>query len=184
MFGGTLNMDACNLVDNRLTNPGGGSALVATAQPAAGAYPNWDVNGLIQNCVISNNSGGPATIYDGYRASAPFNRLQYRANQFYPADTSAFFLDGIGSRMSRISTHDLTLGDGSTVKKAPAANIALASAKPVGAVLMVPQMTSSSGAPGETLPLPAYLGYATSGPMPSLDGVAQRTPPVSSRLGE
>ena len=176
MFGGTLNMDTSHLVDNRLTNPGGGSAIVATAQPASGPYPNWDVMGLIQNCVISNNSGGPATIYDGYRATAPFNRLQYRSNQFYPADTSAFFLDGIGSRsVQDVNALTLPLGDGSSVKKAPAANSSLTAAKPVGALLMVPQMTSSSGAPGETLPLPAYLAYATSGPLPSLDGVAQRT---------
>ena len=176
LFGGTLNMDASNLVDNRLTNPGGGSAFVATAQPASGPYPNWDVMGLVQNCVISNNSGGPATIYDGYRATAPFNRLQYRNNHFYPADASAFFLDGIGSRsVQDVNALTLSLGDGTSVKKAPVANTALSSAKPVGALLMVPQMTRSSGAPGETLPLPAYLGYATSGPMPSLDGVAQRT---------
>jgi hypothetical protein len=176
MFGGTLNMDSSNLVDNRLTNPGGGSAFVATAQPASGSYPNWDVDGLIQNCVISNNSGGPATIYDGYRATAPFNRMQYRTNHFYPADTSAFFLDGIGSRsVDDVNGMTLALGDGSSVKKAPSANMALTTAKPVGALLLVPQMNSGSGAPGETLPLPAYLGYATSGPMPSLDGVAQRT---------
>ena len=154
------------------------AAGCATAQPAAGGFPNWDVAGLIQNCVISNNSGGPATIYDGYRATSPFNRLQYKSNHFYPADSSAFFLDSFGSRsVQDVNAMILPLSDGSSVTKAPQANMALTSPRPVGALLMVPPMTNTSGAPGETLPLPAYLGYATSGPMPSLDGAAQ---PASS----
>ncbi|MEY2494048.1 MAG: hypothetical protein QOJ45_540 [Verrucomicrobiota bacterium] len=176
MFGGALNMDACNLVDNRLTNPGGGSAFMASAQPASGALPDWEVTGTIQNCVISNNSGGPATIYDGFRAAAPFNRLQYSSNKIYPSDTSAFFIDSIGSKsVQDINAMTLTFGDGSTVRKAPIANIALTLPASVGAILMVPQMTSASGAPGETVPLPAYIGYAASGPMPSLDGTVQNS---------
>jgi len=176
MFGGTLNIDTCNLVDNRLTNPGGGSAFCATAQPAASGMPDWDVAGFIQNTVISNNSGGPATIYDGQRPTTPFNRLQYKANQFYPADSSAFFLDGIGSRsVPDINAMTINFADGSSVKKAPVANSSLGSAKSIGALLMVPLMTYSSGAPGENLPLPAYLGYASSAGTPVLDGTAQRT---------
>jgi hypothetical protein len=175
MFGGALNIDACNLVDNKLTNPGGGSAFCATAQPAAGGLPDWDVTGVIQNCVISNNSGGPAAIYDGQRTTTPFNRLQYKANQFYPGDPSAFFLDGIGSRsVADINVMTFNFADGTSLTKAPVANIALTSAKSVGAILLVPQMTSSSGAPGENLPLPAYLGYASSVGTPTLDGTAQR----------
>jgi hypothetical protein len=178
MFGGNLNIDKCNLVDNRLTNPGGGSAFVATAQPAAGGLPDWDVKGFIQNSVISNNSGGPATIYDGYRATAPFNRLQYKANRIYPADSSAFFLDGMGSRsVQDINAMTLPLADGSSVVKAPVANIVPTAPVTIGAILMVPQITVSSGAPGETLPLPAYLGFASSGGAPSLDG---STPPSST----
>jgi hypothetical protein len=54
------------------------------------------------------------------------------------------------------------------------ANSSLTSAKSIGAILMVPQMTYSSGAPGETFPLPAYIGYASSVGTPTLDGAAQR----------
>src|SRR5256714_13111622 len=175
MFGGALNIDTCNLVDNRLTNPGGGPALSATAPPAAGAPSCSAPTGVVQNCVISNNSGGPATIYDGQRTTTPFNRLQYKANQFYPTDSSAFFLDGIGSRsVAAINVMTFNFADGTSLTKAPVANIALTAAKSVGAILLVPQMTSSSGAPSENLPLPAYLGYASSVGTPTLDGTAQR----------
>jgi hypothetical protein len=174
MFGGRLNMDACNLVENHLTNPGGGSAFVATAQPAEGAFPNWELTGLIQNCVISNNSGGPATIYDGYRASMPFNRLQYSANRIHPSDRTAFFIDSIGSLdVTQVNALTLTFPDNSTCVKAPLANVALGSPASTGAILMVPATTSSSGAPGETLPIPSFLGYASSGATPVLDGTPQ-----------
>lgn len=177
MFGGTLTLDTSNLVENKLTAPGGGSAFMASSQPASGPYPAWEVTGVIQNCVISNNSGGPATIYDGYSATAPFNRLQYSSNKIYPSDTSAFFIDSIGSKsVQDINAMILTLGDGSKITKAPIPNIALTSPASVGAILMVPQMSSSAGAPGETFPLPAYIGYASSGGgTSSLDGTALRS---------
>ena len=174
MFGGTLNIDACNLVDNRLTNPGGGSAFVATAQPASGPFPSWEMTGAIQNCIISNNSGGPATIYDGYRTSAPFNRLQYKANRIFPSDQSAFFIDSFGSlNVAQVNALTLTFGDNTTCVKAPVPNIALGSAATTGAILMVPPTTSSSGAPGEPLPIPSFLGYTSSGGTPLLDGAPQ-----------
>jgi parallel beta helix pectate lyase-like protein len=177
MIGGAINIDGCNMFDNQMAGLGGGSAFAATSQPAAGGFPDWEVIGLIQNCVISNNPGGLATIYDGQRDNGPANRLQYNANQFYPADSSAFLLDGIGSRsVGEINGLTLTLSDGSQVKKALVANVALPSPKAVGAILEVPQMARSSGAPGESLPVPAYLGYAASVATPFLDGAAQSNP--------
>ncbi|MFN2621453.1 MAG: hypothetical protein ABR611_01295 [Chthoniobacterales bacterium] len=177
MIGGAINIDGCNMFDNQMAGLGGGSAFAATSQPAAGGFPDWEVTGLIQNCVISNNPGGLATIYDGQRSNGPANRLQYNANQFYPADSSAFLLDGIASRsVSEINALTLTLSDGSQVKKALVANVALPSAKALGAILEIPQMARSSGAPGESLPVPAYLGYAASVAAPLLDGAAQSNP--------
>jgi predicted outer membrane repeat protein len=176
MFGGSVKLDTSNLVENKLTAPGGGSAFMASSQPASGPYPAWEITGIIQNCVISANSGGPATIYDGYSATAPFNRLQYSSNKIYPSDSSAFFIDSIGSRsVQDINAMTLTLGDRSQVTKSPIPNTALTSPASIGAILMVPQMTLSTGAPGETFPLPAYLGYASSGGTPSLDGAAVRS---------
>lgn len=177
MFGGSLNLNGCNLTDNILTAPGGGSALMVTADPGGGGIAANDITGAIQNCVISNNSGGPATIYDAYRTAAPFNRVQYNSNNIYPSDSSAFFIDTIGSlTVADLNGLILTLPDGSTVKKAATPNNALSAPQPIGAILMVPQMTSTSGAPGETLPLPAYIAYASSAGTPIVDGTAMRNP--------
>ena len=177
MFGGALNMTGCNLTDNQLTKPGGGSALMITADPGGGAIAANDITGAIENCVISNNSGGPATIYDGFRTAAPFNRLQYKGNRIFPSDSSALFIDTIGSRsVADLNGMTLGLADGSSVVKAPVANVALTSPASIGAILMVPQMTSSSGAPGETLPIPAYVAYASSAGTSTLDGVLMGKP--------
>jgi hypothetical protein len=177
MFGGALNMSGCNLTDNRLTNPGGGSALMVAADPGGGPIAANDITGVVEDCVISNNSGGPATIYDGFRTAAPFNRLQYNGNQIFPSDTSAFFIDTIGSRdVAEINAMTLALADGSSVVKAPVPNIAPTSPVPIGAILMVPQLTSASGAPDEALPIPAYVAYASSAGTPTLDGTPMRRP--------
>jgi hypothetical protein len=176
MFGGILNLTNSNLTDNQLTNPGGGSALMFSADPGGGQLAAWDMTGAVENCVISNNFGGPATIYDGYRANAPFNRLQYKNNKIYPSDTSAFFIDSIGSRsVADINAMVLTLGDNSTVQKGTT-NSALTSPMAIGAILMTPQMSSTTGAPGETVPVPAYVAYASSVGTPVLDGTTMPNP--------
>jgi hypothetical protein len=134
-----------------------------------------DMTGIIQDCVISNNTGSPASIYDGYRASSPFNRLQFKANQIYPSDQSAYFFDApIGNRtVAQVNALTLTFGDNTTCVKAPVANSPLGSAAVTAAILMVPSTTSASGAPGEALPIPAFLGYTSSAGTPVLDGTAQ-----------
>ncbi|HEX8899374.1 MAG TPA: hypothetical protein VF751_11810 [Chthoniobacterales bacterium] len=176
MFGGNLSLNNSNLTDNQLTNPGGGSALMFSADPGGGALPAWDMTGAVENCVISNNFGGPATIYDGFRATAPFNRLQYKTNKIYPSDTSAFFIDSIGSRsVADINALTLSFPDITSVLKG-VSNTASTAPTPIGAILMVPPMTPASGAPGETLPLPAYVSYASSAGTAVLDGTAMRNP--------
>jgi hypothetical protein len=176
MFGGALNMTGCNLTDNQLTAPGGGSALMVTADPGTAQIAANDISGAVENCVISNNFGGPATIYDGFRATAPFNRLQYKTNKIYPSDTSAFFIDSIGSRsVADINTLTLSFPDGTSVLKG-VSNTSSTAPTPIGAILMVPPMTPANGAPGETLPLPAYVSYASSAGTAVLDGTAMRNP--------
>ena len=171
MFGGNLNLKDSNLTDNQLTSPGGGSALMFSADPGSGPYPAWQMTGAVENCVISNNFGGPATIYDGYRSAAPFNRLQYITNKIYPSDTSAFFIDTIGTRsVQDINAMVLNFPDGTSVAKG-VSNTSLTGPATIGAILMVPQAASFSGAPGESLPLPAYLAYASSGGGVTIDTV-------------
>jgi hypothetical protein len=175
MFGGSLNLTGCSFVDNRITGSGGGSAIMTAADAGGGGLPPMDMTGTIQDCVISNNSGSPATIYDGYRTSAPFNRLQFKANQIFPADQSAFFFDTpIGNKsVAQVNALTLTFADNTTCVKAPVPDIALEAAAITGAILMVPATTSSSGAPGEALPIPSFLGYTSSGGTPFLDGTPQ-----------
>jgi hypothetical protein len=176
MFGGNLNLKDSNLTDNQLTNPGGGSAMMVAADPAGGAFTPNDMTGAVENCVISNNSGGPATIYDGYRSTAPFNRLQYKTNQIYSPGSSAFFIDTIGGLgVPEINRTTLSFPDGTSVLKG-VSNTAPTGPVPVGAILMVPQLSVSSGAPGEALPVPAYVAYASSANTPALDGTAMRNP--------
>lgn len=177
MFGGNLNLKDSNVTDNQLTDPGGGSALMFAADPGGGSFPPTDITGAVENCVISNNSGGPATIYDGFRTSAPFNRMQYNGNKIYPSDSTAFFIDTVGQKsVAEINAMTLTLADQSRVVKAAAANTALTAPLSIGAILMVPQTIATTGAPGETLPIPAYVGYASSAGAAVVDGTTQRNP--------
>ncbi|PYJ09852.1 MAG: hypothetical protein DMF06_08520 [Verrucomicrobia bacterium] len=178
MFGGNLNLTGGAFVENRITGAGGGSALMTTADAGGGGVPPTDMTGTIQDSIFSNNTGSPATIYDGYRTSAPFNRLQYKSNQIFPSDQSAYFFDApIGSQtVAQVNALTLTFADNSTCVKAPVANIGRTAPVVAGAILMVPATTALSGAPGETVPIPAFLGYASSGGAPLLDGA----PPASS----
>jgi hypothetical protein len=173
MFGGDLNLKDSNLTDNQLTNPGGGSGLMFSADTGGGPYPAWDMTGAVENCVISNNFGGPAMIYDGYRSTTPFNRLQYKSNKIYPSDDSAFFIDTIGTR-SVADINNLSVNLGGTSLPKGIGNTALTGPAAIGAILMVPQTTFSSGAPGVSLPLPAYLAYASSGAAATVDGTLMR----------
>jgi hypothetical protein len=174
MFGGNLNLKDCNLTDNQLTASGAGSAIMVGADTGGGPYPPYDMTGAVENCTISNNLGGPATIYDGFRSSPPVNRLQYKTNKIYPSDDSAFIIDTVGNRnVNQINALTLSFTDNTSVLKG-VSNTALTSPVAIGAILLVPQTTLASGAPGETLPLPAYIAYASSGGTATVDTVLQR----------
>ena len=148
-----------------------------TTAPAAasGGIPAEDISGMIANCVFSNNSGG-ATIYDGDRGTPPFNLLQYSGNTIFSATGSVAY-DGDyanASTVAQLNQLVMQRSDGTTTIKAPApANVAPASAPTVGALLMIPPTVLQSGAPGETLPIPSNLAYASSGGPVALDGTPQ-----------
>jgi hypothetical protein len=178
MFGGTVNLDGCNFLDNRITGSGGGSAIMTAPDAGDGGFlPAFDMTGIIQNCVINNSFGGIATIYDNDRSppSTPFNQLQYNANKISPGNQSAFFNDIMGSlTVPQVNVLVMSRPDGSNSIKSAAPNIGLGSPATTGAILMVPPTVLSSGAPGELLPLPAFLGYTSSGGAPPLvDGATQ-----------
>jgi hypothetical protein len=176
MFGGSLNISASNLLENRVTGAGNGSALTTSPDTSSGGRPPVDMTGLIQNCVFSSNSGG-ATIFDGDSTTAsPYNRLQYNSNQIFPGDASAFISDVAGSltvaQLNNLAP--IRRADGTTSLKSTAANSVPGSAPVVGAVLMIPRTVLQTGAPGETLPIPSNLVFAWSGGNADLDGFPQR----------
>ncbi len=175
MFGGSLNLTQCNFSQNQITGSGNGSVLTTAPAAATGGIPAEYISGTISNCVFSNNSGG-STIYDGDRATPPFNLLQYSGNTIF-SDNGSVAYDGDDANASTVAElNQLVMhrSDGTTTTKAPApANVAPASAPAVGALLMIPPTVLQNGAPGETLPIPSQLAYATSGGPVTLDGTPQ-----------
>ena len=159
MFGGALQVSGSNFVDNSAAAKGG----AITTSPDSGPTYGGDMTGVIQNCVLSNNSG-PFAIYDGDIGGTIFNRLQYSSNQIFPGDNTTFFGDFFGP----LTVAQLNL----VVAKAPVANTVPGSAPIVGGILMVPRTILQTGSPGESLPIPSSLVWASSGGGASLDGVS------------
>lgn len=169
--GGDLNISGSTFADNRLTAPGGGSAFFT----GPGGAPGEEMTGAIQDCVITNNSGGP-TIYDGDSTTVPpYNQVQYNANRINAAEAGMYFNPGVGYLgIAEMNGLKMPRADGSISSKNSALNIAMGSPVPSGAVLMVPPQVRSTGAPGETLPIPAFVAFTSSGGTnPSLDGAGQ-----------
>src|SRR5204862_6736692 len=151
MLGGNLNVTSCSFVENRITGAGGGSAIMTTADPGGDGLPPMDMTGVIQDSVISNNFGSPATIYDGYRASPPFNRLQFNSNKIFPCDQSALFLDIIGNQtVAQLNALTLTFSYNTSCVNAPVPNIALRPAGNPPASLILPSTPFATSEPGET----------------------------------
>ena len=176
MFGGNLNVNGSNFLDNGLnTGSAEGTVLVTSADPGGGGLPPVDMVGTISNCLFDNNSG-QTTIYDGDSTTAPFNRLQYSANRIFPNDANLFRNDVAGppANVQQLNALLIPRADGTVTTKAPIANIALTSAEPAGAILTVPPTVLQSGAPGEAVPIPSFIAYAAGGGTANLDGSVQR----------
>ncbi len=175
LFGSTLNLTGSNVTDNRINGAGLGAGITSAPSPPANGLPAFDISGLIQNCVFSNNVGG-SIIYDGDRLNSsgpPFNRLQFSGNQFFPG-SSVYYNDIIGAQnVAQLNALVIPRSDGTQTIKSPSANTAAASAPLVGTVLMIPPTILLAGAPGETVPIPGYVAFAASGATPSLDGAPQ-----------
>ena len=176
MFGGNLNITQSNFAQNQTTGIGGNGSVMTTApSAAAGGIPAEYLSGMIANCVFSNNSGG-ATIYDGDRGTPPFNLLQYSGNTIFSANGSVAYAGDYvnASNVAQLNQLVMHRSDGTTTIKAPSpANVAPTSAPTIKALLMVPTTVLQSGAPGETLPIPSNLAYASSGGPAALDGTPQ-----------
>jgi predicted outer membrane repeat protein len=175
MFGGTLDLHDSSVVENASTSSGQGGAFGTAPAAASGdGVPDMNFDGLIQNCVLSKNTGGQ-TSWEGDRLNTPFNRIGYANNQFYAPGLAAFFSQVSGDlTVDGLNNLILPRSDGTSDDKG-FGNTAPASAPVVGKLLMIPPTVLQSGAPGESLPLPSYLVYASSGWTAIVDGAAQRT---------
>ncbi len=177
MFGGSLNLLRCNFTGNQITVGTVGTAITTGVQAASGNVPAFDMTGVVDSCVFTNNGSG-SVIYDSepYR-SGPYNRLQYNANQFFSPPSDAYFSDIVGPQtVAQLNALSIRRGDGSVDKKNPGSpNVALGAAPDVGAILMLPPTTLKSGAPDEAVPIPANLAYASNGNRGvAVDGTTQR----------
>jgi hypothetical protein len=171
--GGDLNVSGSTFADNRLTAPGGGSAFFT----GPGGTPGSEMTGAIQDCVITGNSGGP-TIYDGDSTTVPpYNQVQYNANRIYAAEAGMYFNPNptVGfAGIVEMNGLKMVRADGSTTIKNTVPNTVMGGPVSTGAVLMIPPQIRSAGAPGETLPIPAFVAFTSSGGTnPSLDGAGQ-----------
>jgi hypothetical protein len=174
LYGASLNLSDSKIINNTINGTGRGVGITSAPTPGYNGIPDFEVTGIIQNCVFNGNNG-QTTIYDGDRSAPPYNKLQFNGNQFFPTGT-AYYSDVVGPPKTVAELNSLTIprADGSATVKSASPNFDGSSKPDVGAVLIVPPIIASSGAPGEALPIPAYLVYAASAP-PVLDGAAQRT---------
>jgi hypothetical protein len=174
LYGASLNMSDSNILNNTINGTARGVAITSAPNPAFGSIPDFEINGVIQNCLFSGNSG-QSTIYEGDRDLPPFNRMQFNGNTFFPTGM-AFYNDIIGppKTVAELNSLEIRHLDGTVVDKSTSPNIQGAFQESVGSILMIPPTILTSGAPGEALPIPAYVVYAASAP-PTVDGVAQRS---------
>ena len=174
LFGASLNLSDSNIINNTINGAGRGVGITSAPTQGFNGIPNFDVTGIIQNCVFFGNVG-ETTIYDGDRSTPPYNKLQFNGNQFFPTNT-VYYSDIVGGPKTVAELNTLTIprADGSVTSKSTSPNFDGTSKPDVGAILMVPPIIATTGAPGEAVPIPAYIIYAASAP-PLLDGVAQRT---------
>jgi hypothetical protein len=173
LYGATLNMSDSNIINNSINGNARGVAITSSPTPAVAGVPAFDANGVIQNCLFSGNNG-QSTIFEGDRDTAPFNRMQFNGNTFYPKGT-AFYNDYAGPPKTVAELNQLVIrhGDGTVITKSTSPNFEGSSTSSAGAILMIPPTILTAGAPGESVPIPAYIAYAATTP-PTIDGVAQR----------
>jgi hypothetical protein len=172
LFGASLNLSDSNILNNSVNGRARGVAIISAPNVAFGGLPDFEVSGIVQNSIFAGNNGLTA-IYEGDRDFPPFNRMQLNGNTFLPTGT-AFFNELTGPPKTVAELNDLTIrhADGTVIDKSLYDNFEGHSNTAAGAILMIPPTVPTSAAPGETLPLPAYVAYAATSP-PTIDGVVQ-----------
>ena len=168
--GSTLNMSSSNLIENEIKNTNYGSAIFAS--PMDGTTLN--VDGVVENCLLSNNKGLP--IFDDDRAYGPINDVRYNGNRIFHGNVDGIVysdsLPGYSWKtVQELNNMVVVRANGTSTDKSQVANTPLDSPAITGALLAAPSKILADT-------YPAYLAYAWSGSSATLDGV-----PVSGNAG-
>ncbi len=166
--GSHLDMSGSRLFDNQTLSGGwGGSVLFAAPENLGAPRTPANVTGLLQNNVLSNNTGG-AVILDYDNPSNPVNLVRYSSNSVYPNDTT-FFANPLAPSVQTVAQLNGLSLHGSP--KASVANTGLANAPIVGGIVAAPTAILATKAAGEpATPTISYLTYAWSGGTATLNG--------------
>lgn len=172
--GSTLNMTACNFIQNEVS-PGFGetqSASYGAALFTTPAIPTaTKMDGAVTTCVFTENVG--LAIFDDDRSPSPINDMRYNSNQIYATTFGAnVYSDSLAGVKTVATLNSLTVtrGSGQQTVKSSAANSALGSRPSIGVLRAAPASLVTSGAVGDAGAPSAYLGYAWSGTGATLDG--------------
>lgn len=174
--GSRLDVSDSQIVENQLVGGSawGGAAIYAAPENLGAPRPAVDVTGLVQNSVISNNTGGVMVLdFDG--ANAPHNRVQYSNNRIFP-NTNNVYSNPLAPNARTVAQLNALSLHGAA--KAPTANIAPGTAPVAGAIIAAPPTNLAVAAAGDAAPQVAYLGFAWSGGSATLDGA-----PVGGNIG-
>jgi hypothetical protein len=174
-FGGELNINDTNFLDNAYLpqNDGKGVDIVTSPDGGGSGGAGTDMTGLVTNCIFTGSTTG-GRIFDGGGNTKPFNLLQYSANKFLPS-SQAYISDLAPlTDVNGLNTLVVRLADSSTVKKAPVDNVVLRALPESGQILAVsvkaPVVGDASGKVTNTN-LVAFSGTGDC----TIDGIARGT---------
>jgi predicted outer membrane repeat protein len=174
-FGGELTINDSNFLDNFYKPQDAGKGVDMVTSPDAGGSggAGTDMTGLVTNCIFSGATTG-GRIYDGAGTDRPFNLLQYSANQFLPA-SEAYISDILAKTdVTGLNNFTATFRDGSSIKKAPAANTAPRALPDSGQILSYSIKAPLVGDPSGSIATTNLLAYSATSNC-TIDGIARGT---------
>ena len=171
--GATINITNTKLIDNAMVGTNYGSAIFTA--PLEAEYGDFPVAGVVQDSIISNNTGLP--IFDDDRTGGPINEVRYNNNTFYHSggvDAIVYSnpIPPYGSKkVAELNNLVVVRANGTSTPKSQTPNTALIQIPIIGGLFPAPGEILAKTASGD-LPQtsPAYLSYAWSGASATLDG--------------
>jgi hypothetical protein len=158
--GSHLDVSGSRFLENQMLSGAWGGAVVFAAPENLGApRPAVNATGLLQNNVISGNTGGVA-ILDFDSASSPFNLVRYGSNSVFPNDAMFYSNPQAPGVQTVAQLNGLTLHG---TAKAPTPNTGLGSAPLSGHLVVAPRSAL-------TTPPGGLAVFALSGGSATLNG--------------